>query len=140
MLEIQDVGLEEFRETLTYLEKHFPREARRMLRRVGRKARTIVRKRARATVRIKTGKYYRSIKVGRVFESANRELTVRVYPSAKIAPHAHLIERGHRIIGKDGSEHGFKQGYYVFDKSKNDIESQYHRILKEEFDKILKTL
>lgn len=137
MLEIEDVGMNEFKDALTYLEKNFPKEAKRMLKRVGVRATAIVRKRARATVGKKTGRYYRSIKTGRVFESAGKELTVRVYSSD---PKAHLIERGHRIVGKDGSEHGFKQGHHVFDKSKQDIENQYHRFLEEEFDKVLKKL
>jgi len=142
MFEIEHRGLVEFQRNITYLERNFPREAKRMLGRVGNKARTIVRRKARGLVRKHTGNYQKSIKRGKIFEDRNSrgDLTVRVYTSSKIAPHAHLIERGHRIVDKHGNEHGFKQGYFVFDKAKAEIERDFDRIIIDEFDRVLSRL
>lgn len=142
MFEIEHRGLVEFQENIAYLERHFPREAKRMLLRVGNKARTIVRRKARQLVNKHTGNYHRSIKRGKVFEerNSNRDLTVRVYSSSRVAPHAHLIERGHRIVDKYGQEHGFKQGYFVFDSAKAEIERDFDSIIIAEFDKALSRL
>lgn len=140
MLEIEDVGMDEFRETLTYFEKNFPKESKKLMNKVGTKVRTIVRKKARQLVKKKTGNYLKAIKKGKVFKSGTNELTVRVYPSSKRAPHAHLIEKGHRIVTKDGREVGFKTGYHVFDKAGTEIDSQYTEIVEKELDKIFSTL
>lgn len=140
MLEIEDIGMDEFRKTLTYLEKSFPKQSKQLLAKVGNKARIIVRKKARDTVGKKSGNYLKSIKRGKVFKSSGDELTVRVYHNNRIAPHYHLIEYGHRIVTKDGREVGFKQGYHVFDKSKAEIESQYTSIVESELDKIFNKL
>ena len=139
MLRIEHKGLKEFQDTLTYLEKNFPKESKQMIRKVGNKVRVIVRKKARQLVERRTGNYYDSIKRGKVFMSGSKELTVRVYSSGK-APHSHLIERGHRIVTKDGQEVGFQDGYYVFDKVKNEVESQFDKIIETELDKIFRKL
>jgi len=140
MFNIEDKGMDEFRDALTYFEKNFPKESKKMLRKVGLKARNIVRKQAKKKVNKLTGNYLKSIKKGRVFVSDTNEITVRVYPSSKIAPHAHLIERGHRNVSKDGSEHGFTPGKYVFEDAGRKIEQEYTKIIETEFDKILKKL
>jgi hypothetical protein len=56
------------------------------------------------------------------------------------APHGHLIEKGHRIVDKSGKEHGFKEGYHVFDKAAKEIEDQWTGILEKEFDRIVRKL
>ncbi|SET55547.1 Bacteriophage HK97-gp10, putative tail-component [Natronincola peptidivorans] len=140
MLDIEDVGMDEFRETLSYFEKNFPRESKKMMNRVGTRIRAIIKKKANQVVDKKTGNYYKSIKKGRVFESGYKELTVRVFPSYKIAPHAHLIEKGHRNVGKDGSENGYTPGKYIFDKAGREIDSLYTKIVEKELDKAFKKL
>ena len=140
MLEIDDSDLVKFGESLKYLERHFPKESKRMLSGVGGKARTIIRKKAREEVGKKSGNYLKSIKRGKVFKSKSDELTVRVFHNNRIAPHYHLVENGHRIVGKDGSEHGFKEGYHIFDKAHHAIDVEFGKILETEFDKMFKKL
>ncbi|WP_144940121.1 HK97 gp10 family phage protein [Paenibacillus sp. 32O-W] len=131
-------GLESFHKELDDLQKLFPKEARRLMQRTGTKARTIVVRRARQTVNKVSGRYLKSIKRGKVWvDDSTGEYKVRVYTRA---PHGHLIEKGHRIVGKDGSEHGFVQGYHVFDKAAKDIEKQFSDIVEAEFDKIMRNL
>lgn len=57
-----------------------------------------------------TGAYHESIKRGKVWNKSG-DISVNVYSEdAK----AHLIEKGHRIVDKNGNEKGFKKGEYVF--------------------------
>lgn len=139
MLKIEDKGMKEFMDALAYFQRQFPRESKQLMAKVGNKARAIVRKTARANVKRLTGNYFKSIKRGRVFIDQNGKMTVRVYHSSKTAPHAHLIERGHRVV-RGGKEIGFTPGKNVFDKSSREIESQYNQILEKEFDKMLKSI
>lgn len=135
---IEDKSLDAFKKEIDDLQRLFPKQAKQMMLRVGNKARTIILKKARQIVNKKTGNYYKSIKRGRVWtDDRTGEYKVRTYTRA---PHGHLIEKGHRIVGKDGSEHGFKQGYHVFDKATKEIEAEYMNILEKEFDRILSKL
>lgn len=130
--------LEAFMKDLENLQKDFPRQARQLIMKIGSKARAIVLNKAKELVKKKTGNYFRSIKRGKPWEdNKTGEHKIRVYTRA---PHGHLIELGHRIVGKDGSEHGFKPGYFVFDKAGKDIETQFDKIARDEFDKILEKL
>ena len=106
---------------------------------MGTKAKNIVKKTAKREVDELTGNYFRSIKKGKTFKNNADEWAVRVYPSAKIAPHAHLIEYGHRLV-INGKEVGFVKGKFVFDKSKKEIEQNYHQMVAEELDKELKKI
>lgn len=135
---VETKGLDTFHKELDDLQKLFPKEARRLMQRTGTKARTIVVRRARQTVNKVSGRYLKSIKRGKVWvDDSTGEYKVRVYTRA---PHGHLIEKGHRIVGIDGSEHGFVQGYHVFDKAAKDIEKQFTDIVEAEFDKIMRNL
>ncbi len=132
--------MDEFRESLSYFEKNFPREARQMMGKVGTKVRTIVRRVARQKVKKDTGNYLKSIRRGKVFKNASEEWTVRVFPSYNIAPHAHLIEKGHRMVTKSGEEVGFVKGKRVFESAQNEIEREYTKIIEAELDKALRKL
>lgn len=137
-VEIDTRELDDFIKELDDLQKLFPKQARQLIMRIGSKARTIVLKKAKSLVNKKTGNYYKFIKRGKPWEDKRTdEYKIRVYTRA---PHGHLIELGHRIVGKDGSEHGFKEGYFVFDKAAKDIDKQWHDIATKEFDKIMDKL
>jgi hypothetical protein len=133
-------GLEEFRENLDILERDFPKQAKSLLLKIGSKAGTITKRIARKLVNEKSGKFYKSIKRGKVWKGHDGQFYVRVYTSSKIAPHAFLIENGHRIVDKKGKEHGFKEGVHVFDKATKEMDSQFESILVSEFNKIMDKL
>lgn len=136
--DIDTKGLDRFTKELNDLERLFPKQAKQLMLRSGSKARTIVARKARQLVRKVTGNYVKSIKRGKVWiEEGAGSYKVRVYTRA---PHGHLIEYGHRIVGKDGREYGFKEGYHVFEKSTTEIESQWTAIVEKEFDKIMSKL
>ena len=50
------------------------------------------------------------------------------------APHAHLIENGHRMVTHDGREVGFVKGHHVFELAAEDFEPEYYTDLDEMLD------
>jgi hypothetical protein len=130
--------LDRFNRDLEDLQRFFPKQARQFMLRSGTKAKVIISQKALQLVRKRTGNYHKSIKRGKVWvDGSTSEYKVRVYSGA---PHAHLIEYGHRIVDAGGKEHGFQEGYHVFEKAANEIESQWTDILESEFDKIMSKL
>jgi hypothetical protein len=134
MFDINFSDLEEFHLTLSKLENDFPKEAKQMITKVGNKAKNIVSKKARQIVG--TGRYTKSIKRGKVWDE-HGQLIVRVYSTD---PKKFWIENGHRIVDRTGKEHGFKQGYKVFEKSTTEIDGNFKKIVETELDKIFNKL
>lgn len=56
------------------------------------------------------------------------------------ARHAHLIEDGHRIIGKDGSEHGFQPGVHMLKTAAERMDKSFKPKLDAWLDKVLEEL
>jgi len=139
MFDIDDKDLLKWSEALQYFEDQFPKESKRVMGRVGKQVKNIVKAEIKSRVGKKTGNYLKSIKRGKVFVSDNGEWTVRVFPSYGIAPHAHLIEKGHRIV-INGEEHGYVHGKRIFEKAGKAIEREFDRIVEEEIDKELKKI
>lgn len=138
---IETTGLDEFTKNIDMLINTFPVESKKLLRTMGNKAKQITARKAKTLVGKKTGNYYKSIKRGKVFrDPVTGEWTVRVYTSSKIAPHAHLIENGHRIVDENGNETGFVEGKRVFPKTQTEIEADWYKLLDEEMYKLLKKL
>lgn len=134
MFDINFSDLEEFHSTLQKLEKDFPKEAKQMITKIGNKAKNIVSKKAQQLVG--AGHYSKSIKRGKVWNE-HGQLTIRVYSTDR---KKFWIEDGHRIVDKNGQEHGFKQGYKVFDKSTKEIDDNFSKIVEDELDKIFDKL
>lgn len=132
--------LDEFIRNLEDLQEHFPKEAKRLMLRSGNQARKIFVRKARQLVQKKTGSYIRSIKRGKVWvDEGSDEYKVRVYSRA---PHAHLLEYGHRMVGPEPEkkEIGFVRGRHVFEKAAREVNEQWNAILAKEFDKIMEKL
>lgn len=78
---------------------------------------------AKRKVKKDTGNYFKSIKRGKFYVySGNGAWSIRVYSNA---PHAHLIEEGHRQVTSTGKEVGFVPGKKVFKESQKDFEGEY---------------
>ena len=54
--------------------------------------------------------------------------------------HKGLVERGHRIVDKDGKEHGFKPGIHMVEKSTNEYEEEMPEDVKKWLDKFTEEL
>ncbi len=84
----------------------------------------------------KTGNYLKSIKRGKVYNYRGSQ-AIRVY---SYAPHAHLIEEGHRMVTHDGREVGFVQGHHVFEVAARDFEPQFLMDLDDLLDEAVRNL
>jgi len=121
-MSMQMQGLTQFQQDLfDVATKKLPKEAPKLMRKIGSKARTTVAKKARSLVKKKTGMYHKKWKRGKVFIGYRGEIVVRVYNSS---PHAHLIEDGHRMVDHEGNETGdFVPGKKPLDKGIREFEN-----------------
>lgn len=110
-----------------------PRESKKFLRAEGGKLRKGTLAKAKGKVKKDTGNYFKSIKKGKVYDY-DGALSIRCYSSA---PHAHLIEKGHVIKDKNGNEHGYKDGYYVFEEAEEEFQPTYFNDCEDFIDQVL---
>lgn len=87
-------------------------------------------------VHVKRGNYKKSIKRGKVYEYDGAK-AIRVYSTA---PHAHLIEDGHRMVTHDGKEVGFVPGMHVFEVAGKGFEPEYLADIDDMLDEAVKEL
>ena len=113
-----------------------PKKRGKFLRKEGTKLRNATKKEAKRVHKV-TGNYVKSIKRGKVYQYQKDLMAVRVYSSA---PHAHLVEDGHRMVTHDGWEVGFVPGYHVFEVSGKDFEPQYLADLDDYLDEVVEEL
>ena len=78
--------------------------------------RQLVRRRSRGDVRVTV--IVQGLSLIHIWDKA-----VRVY---SYAPHAHLIEEGHRMVTHDGREVGFVKGHHVFEVAAKGFESEFY--------------
>ena len=132
-------GFNEFERDLLKLANTFEKGkyAKQHLRREGNKLKRVTIKLAQQRVKIKTGNYIKGTNRGKVyFFKGTRALSVRVY-GGHPANHAHLIEYGHRRVARDGSEHGFTHGKYIFEKAIKSFEDKYVENSQKFIDKLI---
>ncbi|MNC00060.1 hypothetical protein D3C75_473760 [compost metagenome] len=127
--------LDDFSKKLMQLAtQKMPKASQKFLRQEGSKLAKITKQNARRSgVKKHTGQYIKSIKKGKVYKFDGK-LSIRAYSTS---PHAHLIEDGHRIVGKNGSNHGFKPGHHVFKRSLLQFRPQFLADCEEFFNDLL---
>lgn len=101
---------------------NLPKEAFKMLRKMGSRARTLAAKNARKKVNKVTGNYHKGWQRGRAYKKVTGEYQVRIGNTSK---HAHLVEKGHIVIDKYGNEHGYKKGTPVLEDTIQEFEAKY---------------
>lgn len=127
--------LDDFARGMQRTAQRFQRQQKAFMRKEGTKLKTKTLRKARALGR-KTGNYLKSIKRGKVYEYDGAQ-AVRVYSTA---PHAHLIEDGHRMVTHDGREVGFVPGHHVFETAGTEFEAQYLMDIDDFLDKEVRKL
>ena len=133
-MSVEIEGLDEFtKEMVEICSKEYPKQVKKMLQKSGNKLRRKVVGKAKGLVKTKTGKYIKGFKRGKVYKYAGDEDAVRVYNSA---PHAHLIEYGHRMVTKSGKEVGFVKGYHVLDGIKEEFSEEFAKDIDEMLDNL----
>ena len=127
--------LDDFARRMQRAAQQIQKDQKPFLRKEGTKLKSKTMEKARF-LGVKTGNYLSSIKRGKVYEY-NGAKAVRVYSRA---PHAHLIEEGHRMVTHDGREVGFVRGHHVFEIAGREFGPQYlmdiEDFLDEEVEKI----
>ena len=113
-------GLTDFQNDLMSVERNAEKVFKTALTASGNKLTSRARKKARQLVKKGTGLYHKKFKRGKVFIGPDGAMTVR---AINTAPHAHLIEYGHRQVTKDGREVGFTPGKKVIAKAAEEFEA-----------------
>lgn len=137
-MSIEFEGLTEFQEDLLEVaQKTLPREVNKMMGKAGTRLTTHVRREARSAIDHSsgTGNYYRGFKRGKVFKDAEGKIVVRAINSA---PHAHLIEYGHRLV-RGGREVGFVPGRLIMSAAAKNFDNSgdFEKIISKELDRML---
>lgn len=109
------------------------KEVKKYLRKEGSKLSRRQKSQIKKSVKKKTGNLLKGAKRGKVYKYED-EWTVRAYNSS---PHAHLIDKGHRIVDKNGVEKGFKTGVNFLEKAEKDFADDYHTDTQDFIDKML---
>ena len=116
------------KELMSDIAKNLPKDAQKFLDKEKRKFLNEVKNTAQANVGKKTGNYHKSLKAGKThYNKKSKDIYAKVYADEKIAPHAHLIENGHIIKGRDGIEKGFAPGKNIFKKAEMSFQATYER-------------
>lgn len=118
--------LDEYSSKLLKLaERAMPRECNKFMKIEANKLNSKAKKKARRDIKKVTGNYMKGFKKGKkVYKYGDVKYNIRVYNSA---PHAHLIEYGHNIVGHEPNKKktGFKKGKYILEKSSREFENDF---------------
>lgn len=131
--------LTDFEEELLDLAKDLDngKHAKRFLRSSGTKLKNRTVKVAKSRVKKKTGNLFKGIARGKPYKYyLDGSMAVRVYPKNP-ANHAHLLNDGHRIVDKNGKEHGFAKGYHFFEGGADEYENEYYEDTQNFIDDLL---
>lgn len=109
-------------------------EARKFLKKQGKALQKKTLEVAQRKTKKRTGNYIRGIKAGKVYKF-DGAFACRVYSKA---PHAHLIEYGHKIVTKNGEIKGYQRGLNVFDDAKKAFEDEFTEALENYVDEVCK--
>ena len=112
---------------LKLAEKTMPKECNKFMKNEASKLNSKAKNKARKEVKKKTGNYMKGFKKGKkVYEYGDTKYNIRVYNSA---PHAHLIEYGHEIVGHEtGKEKsGYVKGKFVLENASREFEGQFEK-------------
>ena len=95
---------------------------------------------AKSKVKKRTGNLFKGIKRGKVYKR-DGDLAIRVYgadaKSEESAPHIHLVNNGHRIVDKNGEEHGFVEGVHFFESAERDFQGEFYGDIETMIDELL---
>lgn len=119
----------------------FPKETEKFMRKEAREFRNFVKKKAKTSVGKVTGNYLKGFAAGRqVYEWNDSEYNIRVFNKA---PHNHLIELGHDLIGHKPNKKkiGKVKAYEVMNNAMNEWESEFEAAVENDMiDFIIKEL
>lgn len=133
-MDLDMTEMEEWAEDLySYGVRNMPNVSKKFLRREAGKLRKVAVARTKAVTDKHTGNLYKGIKKGRtVYAYGDTEYNIRVYNGA---PHAHLIEYGHRMVGHAPNK-TFKglyvRGFHPIENASIEFEPTYYKDIEED--------
>lgn len=129
MFDLDLTELEEWGEDLyEYGVKNMPNVSKKFLRKEAGELRKAVVRRTKAVAGKKTGNLVRGIRKGKIiYEYNGVDYNIRVYNAA---PHAHLIEYGHRMVGHKPNKTSnglYVRGFHPVENAAIEFEPKYQR-------------
>ena len=109
--------------------------------RIGNKLKRRIKAKAKGKLKEKTGNYMKGFKRGKPYKYNSDEDAIRVY---NYMPHAHLIEKGHRIVARGkkgqgaGAELGFKAGMHIVESTEREFTEEFIKDTEQWVDDLLK--
>lgn len=114
-----------------------PKESKKFLRETGTKLKKVTLSKAKSKVKKDSGDYFKSIKKGKVYKYNGNELAIRCYSGD---PVAHLLEKGHRQVTKNGEEIGWVDGLHVFEEAEKEFESTYYDVAQKFVNEVIEKI
>ncbi|WIF95125.1 HK97 gp10 family phage protein [Caminicella sporogenes] len=109
---------------------------KKFLRKEGTKLNKENKKQAKASkINKKTGNFMKGFKRGKPYKyRGTGDFAIRAYNNA---PHAHLLNNGHRIVDKNNNERGFKKGEYFMEKAEKEFKGEFYDDCRKFIDEML---
>lgn len=134
-LEIQ--GLDTLQQKLNYISTRYPYESEILLTKMGNKFRNSVKKRTPDSGLQSKRKLMKSYRVSKV-KGAGKDLYVEFRSTS---PHFHLVERGHKIVGKNGRDTGKRvQGKFMVEQTALEYQKAFPKEVEKMVDNLLRGL
>lgn len=134
MIEIH--GLDEFKDAIAEVKKRYPDRAEAELRKLG----NMLKK--KSIQRTPSSNEEHKYKLKKSYHlSQTKQVGSTLYAEFwNSSPHFHLIERGHRIVDKNGKVHGFQPGVHMVEKSTEELNNEMPEELRKWLDEVYKEL
>ena len=130
--------LDDLTETLEKLQVTFTKETDKILKKAGNTFARWVKKGYRLKTKKITGNLVKGVKAGKPFKYGRDNRQIRVFSSA---PHAHLIEYGHKMMDKNSQpvKNGtsFVKGRRVVETERRAFESEFNDVIEKLVDEFL---
>jgi len=130
-------GLDTMQKKLSYVATKYPYESEILLKKMGNKFRNSVKKKTPNSGYESKRKLIKSYRVSKV-QGAGKDLYVEFRSTS---PHFHLVERGHRIVDKNGRDTGKRvQGKFMVEKTVLEYQKDFPKEVEKMVDQLLKGL
>ena len=126
-------SLEEFNQQLADIANEYPGTAEKHLRRIGNKFKKIIKEKSPDSGTDHKGKLNKSWK-SEVKGFSGEALSMDIWSTS---PHFHLVDRGHKLVGKNGAVLGFVQGKHFLAATAQEIEAE---VVPTEIEKMYKDI
>ena len=130
-------GLDAMKKKLKYVATHYPYESEILLKKMGNKFRTSVKRRTPDSGLQSKRKLMKSYRVSKV-QGAGKDLFVEFRSTS---PHFHLVERGHKIVDKNGKDTGKRvQGKHMVEQTVLEYQKAFPKEVEKMVDSLIKGL